>query len=287
MNTRPLYLVATLATLALFPINKTIAQSVPWIGTADYTTVAQAQGDEDVVGPFDSYDFSDGGVALIQQSSGIPGSFSVGDAFTGYYQSYLISHSLGGLSVASPNLNVMGSGTGYSITIAAWFTEEVIAVDGLGNPTFMVTGGQADVYLDSTPDFNVASDTGFTDGDLLLSGEIVGGGGSFVGFLGVGFGNISVEYGNLGFYDTNVFSPETLLLTDSVFTLRINESQGGVVDQVRTGSNSVMGNTVGAFDSLFEADGNMSLVAVPLPAAFWLMGSALVGLVTIARRKTS
>jgi hypothetical protein len=281
----------TLITVLALTVNLTLihpnasAAPVPWIGTANYQAAASSQGDEDIVGLFDRIDFSEGGIALVQQTSGTPGNFAVGDTFMGYYQSYVAGHTLGGVSVTNPNLNSTGSGSGYEVTVQAWFSEEVIALDLLGNPTFGMTGGALQLFFDSTPDYSFSNDAGFGEDDLLLQGAVVGGGGSFVGFLGVGFGSINIDIGNLGFYDKNVFSPDTILAADSVFTLSINEATGSLVNAIRNGSNTVQGNVVGPTDSLLEADGSIRLNAVPIPPAMWLFGTALSGMLLLARRR--
>ena len=58
---------------------------------------------------------------------------------------------------------------------------------------------------------------------------------------------------------------------------------------------TVVGDAVVPFDMVvgaptdefigFNLNGSMILTAVPLPAAFWLLGSGLMGLVALSRRK--
>lgn len=259
------------------------AATVPWVGTADYKQAPSATGDEDTVGPFDEYDFANG-VSLIQAVSvaNPTGGFTVGDTFKGYYQSYVSLHQLNGIGVNAPNLAVSGaagSSQGYEVTVTATYNTEVTSVDGDGNGIFAVTGGGFDVWFDTTPDYSFTNDTGFTGVDSLITGNISGGSGSFLPGFGVGFSNIDLIIGAFG-YDQNVYSPDTIVGGSSIFTLKVNNSGGGPT----AGVTSVLGQTVGD-GALMEADGNMKLQAVPVPAAVWLFGSGLLGLVGIARRK--
>src|SRR3569832_2157322 len=191
----------------------THAESVPWTGTANYTAATGATGDEDTVGPINSYDFSSGGMVLIRPVSVAGTGFTVGDTYSGFYQSAVTRHMLGTSTVASPNLNTTGSGSGYELTIGANFNERVVSVDTFGNPTFEVTGGNASIYFDTTPDQNANAGPGFT-------AQVTG----------------------------------------------------------------VLGNQAGNTDLVLTADGNLDLLAVPLPAPLWLLGVALAGLGVVARR---
>jgi len=251
------------------------ASMVPWVGTADYQLAPGAAGDEDIVGPFSSYDFSSNGVVLIKPAAvASAGSFTVGDTYTGYYQSYVNSHNnLLGQAVPSPNLN-----NTYELTVAANFNERVTGVDASGNAVFQIIDGVANIYFDTAPNRNFATDSGFTDGSSIIQGTISGGSGAFLTSVGVGFSSIDLTIGNLG-YDHNVFDPATINGGDGIFTLQINPSG------VTSVTSSVMGHGVNAGDSLLQADGNLNLLAVPLPPTAWLLGGALAGLLGFARRR--
>jgi hypothetical protein len=72
--------------IALLIINASAAVvSIPWIGSADYSTIIGAAGE--LVGPFDSYDFSNGGVVLIKPAAVTGSGYQVGNTYNGYYQS--------------------------------------------------------------------------------------------------------------------------------------------------------------------------------------------------------
>lgn len=260
------------------------AASLPWVGTADYTAATSSTGDEDsAVGPFDTYDFGVGAAVI----DGALGAVSVGDNLTGSFQSFVTAHELisgGGGTAAAPNLNTTGVGGGYELTIAAEFTETITSVNTTtGTVEFDITGGSANLWFDTTPDFNFNADTGFTDVDAILMGTVVGGSGALLG--GGLFGVTSIDI-MVDSFDANVFDPDTIVAGNSVFTLQLtNPASSEFLDGIINGANSVNGNTVGGNDLLIAADGNLALQAVPVPPAVWLFGSGLLGLVGIARRK--
>lgn len=249
------------------------ALTVPWVGTADYSAVIGAANGE-VVGPFNSYDFSNAGVVLLEPDVVNGSGFQVGDTYRGYYQSFVAQHTLSGSLVSSPKLN-----TNYELTVAAQFTQQVVAVDAFGNATFAVTGGNAGLYLDDngTTLRNFNTDSGFNDGAIILSGAISGGGGTFLSGVGFGVTGIDLTIGAFE-YNAAVFDPDTISGANSIFTLRINPFG------VTGGVTSVQGNAVTSGDLLLEADGNLSLVAVPLPPAILLLASSLLGLIGFRRR---
>jgi hypothetical protein len=264
----------------LIGVGTSYASMVPWTGSADYLAAPYAAGDEDLVGPFSSYDFASGGVVLIKPDTiSTPGSFSVGDTYMGYYQSYVNSHLLGTSGVASPHLNTTGAGTGYELTIAADFSQTVVAVDAFGNPTFAVSGGGASIYFDTTPDYDFSGDSGFINGAPILTGAITGGGGTYLGNAGLGVNGIDLSVSALGF-DPAVYSPATITGGTGVFTLHLSPTDVANV-------NSVMGNIATGNDLLLVADGSLDLMAVPVPASLLLLGSALAGLGFVHRRKVT
>ncbi|GAB4279411.1 MAG: hypothetical protein Kow0092_35200 [Deferrisomatales bacterium] len=237
------------------------AYAQPWVGSANYGP--------ETVGPFDTYDFALGPVLL----KGAQGA-GAGDLVTGYYQAYVDRHLLNGVGINERYLDTTGVDSGdddYEITLVATFTS--LITDANGTVDFMVQGGTATLYLDDSPDYSFPGDSGFDNGVPLLSGDIVGGGGTFFGALGIGVSSFDVAFDSV---NGAVYSPPGLVGGSSVFTLQMS----------LTGVNAVAGSDFDpSEDILLGADGNIHLV-VPIPASVLLLGSGLAGVVLVGRRKT-
>ncbi|MES2369236.1 MAG: flocculation-associated PEP-CTERM protein PepA [Pseudomonadota bacterium] len=238
-----------------------------WAGTADYTQAPGSSGDEDVVGPFDTYDAGSGVVLL--KSTGTTGSGpSLVSSFNGFYQSFITNHELAGTVAAAPNLN-----STYELTAVASFTESVTAAGAIS-----VTGGSFAIYLDTNPNRSFNTDTGFTDGDAILTGNIIGGTGVVAdpGFS-LGVTNITIAVTS---FNAAVYQPPTIVSGGGVFTLQMNNPyDASFLNPIA----SVMGNNVASGDLKYAADGYIAL-AVPEAKTYatMLAGLALVGF--MARR---
>jgi hypothetical protein len=102
--------------------------------------------------------------------------------------------------------------------------------------------------------------------------------GDIVGFAG--------PNGSGDFIATNTTSALSLTLTGSSnFILGLNDGSGWIADSavVALGANSYS-ITFGTGANVIEVDVQV-VSAIPVPAAVWLFGSGLLGLVGIARRK--
>ena len=83
-----------------------------WVGTADYLSTG-SDGSEDVVGPFDTFEFSLG-ANLLEIS---------GSTVKGYFQSYLTDHKLNGVGLTNDSgLSQTGAPLpipdgGYEVTV--------------------------------------------------------------------------------------------------------------------------------------------------------------------------
>jgi hypothetical protein len=252
-----------------------VAQAaIVWVGTADYSKGPYGDGtDGEVVGPFDSYDLGPG-VALTQ---GVQGA-AVDDVLNGYFQSYVTDHTRNSVPVAAPNLNDQGTGGGYELTVAASFMEKITAVGA--TTTFDMTGGSVGLYLGASPDYDFDHDTGFNDDGSILSGTIVGGGGSFSTTPSYSFGGALIDV-RVDTFDSAVFDPDTIAAGTSVFTLQITPTNATFLSTVE----SVQGHAYDANnDLLVVADGNFDLLAVPEPLSVLLVGSAVGGLAVMRRR---
>ncbi len=268
MNTKSIRtLVAALAAVGLGAQVAPAVAAANWVGSADYTMAPGAIGDEEAVGPFSTYDFGSGGVALLQNVSG--------SLYNGYYQSYVTQHELAGNPVLAPKLN-----STYELTAAANFTENLTLVSANTLEINVNPGGAFALYFDTNVDRSFSGDTGFTNGAPILVGTILGGSGAATSFgsSAIGVTDVTIQINS---YDHNVFDPDTIAGADGIFTLRYN-FQG---DAPLTGSiTSVQGVPV-ANNLLFAADGNLTL-AVPEPSSYAMLmaGLSFVGFAT--RRKS-
>ncbi|MHB1259876.1 flocculation-associated PEP-CTERM protein PepA [Thiobacillus sp.] len=259
--------VVAVALLAVSGMGMHTAQAVSnWAGTADYTQAQGSVGDEDVVGPFDTYDAGSGVVLL--KSTGTTGSgSSLVSSFNGFYQSFITNHELAGTVAAAPNLD-----STYELTAVASFTESVTAAGAIS-----VTGGSFAIYLDTNPNRNFNTDTGFTDGDAILTGNIIGGTGVADPGFSLGVTNITIAVTG---FNAAVYQPPTIASGGGVFTLRMNNPYDASFLNPIT---HVMGNSVDSGDLKYAADGYIAL-AVPEARTYAMMlaGLALVGF--MARR---
>ncbi|OYY94010.1 MAG: hypothetical protein B7Y41_08730 [Hydrogenophilales bacterium 28-61-23] len=263
---------ALLLAASSFAVQSAYAAS-NWIGTADYTAGVGAAGDEEAVGPFSAYDFGSGVVLL--EATGIVGATT---NFNGYYQSFVTKHELAGVPVTGP-LNKLDST--YELTVVAEFTEKVTAIGASTSDISVNSGGTFKLYRDTTKDRDFTTDSGFSNGDLIMTGTILGGAGAATNVGGMIFGATDITIAITGF-DTAVYEPDTITAAGGIFTLRL----GSPFDAALLGSvSSVNGNAVNPGDFLFAADGNVAL-AVPEAETYAMMlaGLGLVGFVARRRR---
>ena len=266
---------AVCATLVGLMVVSLPAVAEPWVGTADYTQAPGIAGNAteeakvEEVGPFDKYDFG-AGVVLLEENTTTCG---VG-CYDGYYQSYLTNHELNGSPLISTKLN-----NSYEITVIASF-QEVVSASGI-----TVTGGTVSLQLDTTKDRNFGLDTGFSDGYTFLTGTIVGGSGTVLDMGSRIFGATELEM-RVDSYDAAIFEPDTIIGGDGIFTLRLGfPTDANFLNSVST----VMGHSYSSGDLKFAADGNLNLVAAPIPEmeqySLILLGFGLVGVLSSRRRK--
>lgn len=253
----------TVALLAASGFSMTSVYAAPnWVGTADYKVGPGATGDEDKVGPFDTYDFARG-VVLLEDTTATTGL----DTYDGYFQSFVTSHQLGALLASNPGLN-----TKYEVTVTAWFKETFNSTTN----TFNLMGGGVKLSFDTTPDYDFNLDSGFTNDGAILIGTITAGTGALFilpGGRGVGFTDLTVQVDG---YDTAVFDPDTIATGSSIFTLRLNDlSDASFLNPI----NNVMGHAYNAgTDFKLAADGYMALqVPEAETYAMMLAGLGLVG----------
>ncbi|TPQ28860.1 flocculation-associated PEP-CTERM protein PepA [Methylomonas koyamae] len=253
-------------------ITTPIASAAAWSGTANYTAAPGATGDEAVVGPFDTYDFGLG-VGLVKVNND--------GTLSGYFQTYVNDHILtnaGGINV--PQLNVSGasgSGSGFELTVVANFTGTYSVLPG-GVQSISLTGGNVGLYFDTTPDFSFSADSGFNDGTAILSGTLTGGSGFISLSSGKGIEQLDLSFsGIFGSSNSSVYSAP-IGGGSALFSIDLKNST------LLPGITSVQGHNKSE-GALAAVDGSINLTAVPLPAAAWMFGAGLVGLLGTGQRK--
>jgi hypothetical protein len=246
----------------------------PWQGTADYRAASSSANDEDLVGPFNTYDFGTGVVLLHNTTR--PIGYQVGDVVNGYFQSFVQGHELNAVPVTAPGLN-----TNYELTLIAQFQQRVTNISS-GVASLDLLGGFISLYFDTTPDRNYATDSGFSNDDVLLTGTLTAG--DTLLRLARTFGASQFELdlsGVFGSYDTDVYEPDTIGGAHANFNLRASLSDLAFLNTV----SSVQGQSkTGDGKALLAADGAIQLTEIPVPFAGWLFGPALAGLVAFNRR---
>lgn len=261
--------------------------STPWNGTADYTAALTSAGDEAAVGPFDTYDFGPG-IGLIKPD----GAVAAGQTFQGYFQTVVTGHLYQSNALTTPELNVSGasgSGNGFELTVRSYFEGTYVNVSA-NSLDFNITSGTAGLYFDTTPDYNFANDSGFANDEAILSGAISTGIGSiiFPNVIGVGVETVNLDIsGVFGGFNADIFEPDTIGGGSAIFSIKTKTPSNStpIIDQVTNGSaKSVSGLSI-VGGQLFELDGQMQLTAVPVPGAAWLFLSAIMGLLSVTRRK--
>ena len=256
MNTLKL----AVAALAVACASAPAMASTTWVGTANYGL--------ETVGPFNTYDFSSAGVLLLDPQTAT--------AANGYYQSFVTQHLLDGAIVNNTQL----SAGNYEITVVANFNSNLTSSNQFGQ-IFSVASGNFALWLDTTPDRDFNTDSGFTNGVKIMEGTVFGGAASIVNIGTQQFGGGSLQLQVTG-YDTAIYNPATIGGGESTFTLRLNAP---VDDAFLDPITSVQGIQAGALK--FAADGSMVLTPVPEPEryAMLLAGLGLIG--AMARRRST
>lgn len=240
---------------------------------------------------FTGFDWAQGGTAYTTGFQPV-----TGHAFTLTYFAWAVTVQ-NGLNPL-PNINMVGLDTSangvangtYEYTVVATVNETVDSCTGLGTTgscTFSITGGNFNIYYDTSPDANATTGTGYTDGTSIVSGNLFGPDTTFTTslVLGVPTGQaIATLFGDNLITDTNFIKPAVTGATSST-TLQLGKAQtNGYV--APTGFNG--SSLPGAPDIIFQADGNSSFTAVvPEPATLALLGLGLGAMGWTVRRKRS
>lgn len=247
--------------------------ALPWNDTANYKAAPGATGDEAVVGPFDTYDFGLGAGLVKVNNDG---------TISGYFQTYVndhVSSSSGGINV--PELNVgglAGNGNGFELTVVASFTGTYSFPIPGALQNFTLTSGTVGLYFDTTPDFSFNGDSGFDNGSAILTGSLTSGSGFISLLSGTGIEQLALNFaGSFGNSNNSVYG-SAIGGGDALFSIDLNNST------LLPGISSVQGHNRSE-GALAAVDGSIHLTAVPVPAAVWLFGTGLIGLLGAGARK--
>jgi len=192
---------------------------------------------------------------------------------------------------------------GYEITAALEATETATLLfsfdaegDLIQTLTFNTLSGTYAYYLDVTPDSDVNLGTGFMDGVVIVSGDIVGVSGTAEFDTGSSSGNADFSGDNVltntvTFYDMDYIQTDPAAnqpLSGTTFDTLIN-LQGTLEAAASDVGEKIGTRIIVAGDLVFKADANTlfesSPVTVPSPQTLFLFGIGLLGMGLTTRRR--
>lgn len=225
--------------------------------SADYNSIPGSGLDAATIAAFDTFDFGNGLGVLSDNGNG---------TFTGFYATYVTGHQLNGSTLNMPQLDVSGglnfsgTGNGFELTMVSSFVG-AYTTNQFGSLNFDILGGTAQMYFDTNPNYSFGNFGTFADGVKIMEGNLTSGHGTLLTAFNFGVSELTFDFGPV----LNAPFDPAILAGTALFTMR------------------------GIGPGLFSSDGSLTLVAapVPVPAAAWLMGSALLGLVSVGRRKAA
>jgi hypothetical protein len=226
--------------------------------------------------PFGGFDWAQEGNAVTTGFAPVTGTV----INTTYWANAISVTREGGGVLSTPNLSPFNSSGTYEYTVLATITETVTCLNAsCSQAQFTATGGQFNIYYDTSPDSNLVTGTGITDGSLLISGNInAGPAGVFVA-NGAASGTGVFEFTGGVTYTNTAFINPALLATNAVATLQFGTSVTNWTPP--TGIPGGGGIPTGAL--LFQADGNQAFT-VPEPGTLALGGLSLL-LAGMGRRR--
>jgi len=232
---------------------------------------------------------------------------TVGETLTFLYQANVVSfNDAAGQQIAPlSGLNQPFATGGYEFTIAARLSEQVTGVTTAGGTTtamFQATGGTASIFFDNAASGGVRSNTptgtGFDDGRLIGTFQVVGGSGfsNFTTFPTGGLGATAYDFVVSGAAVNSAFIAglggpiNDLHFTSSQVSPPGTSTTSAFHNGTPTGGGDLYPTTaVTANDLLLKVDGsNTFTTAVPEPETYTLIlaGLGLMGFVGARRRKS-
>lgn len=232
-----------------------------------------------VVDPFGGFEWNQSGSAMVT------GPIVSGGTITTQFMSNAVDIALvGGGLFPTPNM-YPPTGT-YEYTVFATITETVSCAAPIGQPcgataTFTATAGDYWIFFDTTPDSNLVTGAGVTDGALLIQGDVLGGAGTFTvsgpGGIGSFAFNGDVDFVNGAFLTGLDTSTAAATLQFGSFTTNWTQPTGFALFPPPGGTQAISG-------LLLQADANQSFQALPEPASLLLLSTVLGGIGFASRR---
>lgn len=233
--------------------------------------------------PWTGFDWDSNGTAFTSGFAPV-----VGTNFT--IQAFAVATSVknGATNLPTPGLDTNADGVkvgSYEYTLSVLLNESVVSCVTVTSCTFAVTGGAYNIYYDTAANANALAGslgTGFTDGVVMLSGNVFAQpGGTFTVSGTGGIGVVSL-LGDVTYTNASYIDPAQISTTASTTLQLGNAFTNGYVSP--GGFNGTpFPNNGGTI--IFQADANQSFSAVPEPATLALFGIALLGCCVATRRR--
>ncbi len=201
-----------------------------------------------------------------------------------------LDQSLGGMTVLALDTNgTAGGDTGFEITATLDGVESASYSNSTGTwtLTFFDLSGDIQWYLDTTPDSDIETGAGFTDGTEFLTGDLVSVTGTFaLGTSWHGSSSFAIDITNVDstFLEVDPINPGVFLI-GSTFVSTIDLFTSFIP---RVHVPGVIGDdpyTLLAADIVLKGDASSTFSAVPEPTTILLLGAGLIGLGVFGRRK--